>query len=173
MIATERLELRPLDRDTAQAMVDGERGDRAWHEEFPVPDDQDAARSFLRDPHDVFGSFVIVEQATGLAIGTIGFFGPPDDDGIAMLGYGLVPSARGRGYATEALRGLMGYAFAQGSVRLLVADTLRDNVASQRVLEKAGFARTHSTDEAHWYATGAPPASDGEAEVLGGQGARQ
>jgi RimJ/RimL family protein N-acetyltransferase len=151
MIATERLELHPLDPGTARAIVDGQRGDRRWHEEFPLQDDRDAAGMALRHRHETFGCFVIVERASGLVIGTIGFFGPPDPAGDAMIGYGLVPAARGFGYATEALRGIVEFASAQSSARKIVADTERGNQASQRVLEKAGFSHTHSTDEAHWY----------------------
>ena len=100
----------------------------------------------------VFGNFVIVEQSSGLAVGTIGFFGPPDDTGTVMVGYGLVEPARGHGYATEALRALVGYAAGQPAAKRVVADTEKDNVSSQRVLEKAGFARTHETDDAFFYA---------------------
>ena len=69
-----------------------------------------------------------------------------------MIGYGLVPSARTQGYATEALRSLVEYAFAHPSVRIITAGPLRDNVASHRVLEKVGFSRTHSKEDAYWYA---------------------
>ncbi|GIH17086.1 GNAT family N-acetyltransferase [Rugosimonospora africana] len=150
MIPTERLRLHPLDTDGARAIVDGQRDDR-WHAEFPRDDDRDAAGMVLERYHEIFGSFVIVECASELVVGTIGFFGPPDASGTVVVGYGLVRAARGSGYASEALRGLVEFAFAR-DVRRIVADTERDNVASQRVLEKAGFSRTHSTDEVHWYA---------------------
>jgi RimJ/RimL family protein N-acetyltransferase len=152
MIVTERLELRVPDPAEVQAIMDGDRSGRRWHEEFPRQDDRDGLSVSLLYPHDVFGCFVIAEKSTGLAVGTIGFFGPPDETGQVMVGYGLVPSARGRGYATEALKSLVDYAFAEPSVHRIVADPLRDNRASHNVLEKAGFVHTHSTDEARWYA---------------------
>src|SRR5262249_4274627 len=101
---------------------------------------------------ETFGSCVIVEKVSGLMVGTIGFTGPPDDSGTVSVGYGLVESARGRGYATEALSGLVEFAFTQPSVRAITADALPDNVASHRVLEKVGFVRTHVTETAVWYA---------------------
>jgi RimJ/RimL family protein N-acetyltransferase len=58
----------------------------------------------------------------------------------AMIGYSMAPRFRGRGVATRAVRLLSAWAFEVG-VRRLVAGTAPDNVASQRVLEKAGFAR--------------------------------
>jgi RimJ/RimL family protein N-acetyltransferase len=58
----------------------------------------------------------------------------------AMIGYSMEPGFRGRGVATRAVRLLSAWAFEIG-VRRLVAGTMVDNVASQRVLEKAGFVR--------------------------------
>jgi RimJ/RimL family protein N-acetyltransferase len=151
VLTTDRLELPLLDEATLRAIAGCEREGRRWHEEFPRADDQDAARMSLRHRDPVFGCYAIVARSTGLTIGTIGFFGAPDADGTTMIGYGLVPSARGVGYATEALRALVDFAFAQESVARLEADPDRDNVASHRVLEKAGFVRTRSTPQTHWY----------------------
>jgi RimJ/RimL family protein N-acetyltransferase len=58
----------------------------------------------------------------------------------AMIGYSVAPAFRGRGVATRAVRLLSAWAFEAG-VRRLAAGTMLDNVASQRVLEKAGFVR--------------------------------
>ncbi|MEU7869591.1 GNAT family N-acetyltransferase [Dactylosporangium sp. NPDC049140] len=58
----------------------------------------------------------------------------------AMIGYSLVPEARGHGYATRAARLVTGWGFEIGMARM-VAGTAPDNVASQRVLEAAGYHR--------------------------------
>lgn len=152
MIETERLRLGALDVAAAQAIVAGSREGQSWHIEFPRGDDQDAAAMVLRDGETQFGCHVIVEKVSGLAVGTIGFFGPPDDTGTVMIGFGLVKAVRGRGCATEALRALVEYAFAQPGVRTITADSLQHNVAAHRVLEKAGFCRTHATEDVYWYA---------------------
>lgn len=151
VIATDRLELHPLDEVVLRAVAAGERNGRHWHEDFPRQDDRDAARMTLRHRDPVYGCFAIVERSTGLTVGTIGFFGAPDATGTAMIGYGLVPSARGAGYATEALRALVAFAFAQEATLMLAADPDHDNVASHRVLEKSGFVRTGSTADVYWY----------------------
>lgn len=151
-MVTQRLSLVPLDHETAQAIVDNDRAGRAWHEQFPREDDRDGVNGWLRQGDPVFGNFVIVEQASGQAVGTIGFFGPPDETGTVMVGYGLVEPARGHGYATEALRSLVDYAARQPAAKRVVADTEKVNLPSQRVLDKAGFAKTHETDDACWYA---------------------
>jgi RimJ/RimL family protein N-acetyltransferase len=151
MISTPRLDLLLLTEREAEAIVKADRTGQNWHEEFPVLDDQDAVRGYLQAPDEVFGCFVICEGGTGRRVGTIGFYGPPDEHGALMIGYGLVPSARGQGYATEAVQALITYAFAKPQVLRIVADTLLDNKASCNVLEKSGFTRTHSTGSAHWY----------------------
>ena len=58
-----------------------------------------------------------------------------------MLGYSLLPDWRGRSYAARAVRLVAAWAFEQVGVVRLVAGTSPDNVASQRVLEAAGFRR--------------------------------
>ena len=152
MIETERLRLNALDIPAAQAIVAGTREGQSWHLAFPGGDDQDAAAMVVRHGETRFGCRVIVEKVSGLAVGTIGFFGPPDDTGTVMIGFGLVEAVRGHGYATEALRGLVDYAWAQPAVRTITADSLQHNAAAHRVLEKAGFCRTHATEDAYWYA---------------------
>jgi RimJ/RimL family protein N-acetyltransferase len=86
-----------------------------------------------------------------VAVGTIGFFGPPGADGVVMIGYGLVTAARGHGYATEALRAIVGVAVSDSRVQWIEADPERDNAASHRVLEKAGFTVQREEGNARWY----------------------
>ncbi len=59
----------------------------------------------------------------------------PDQDGPIHLGYLFGEAAWGRGYGSEMLRGLV----AQSKGQHLRAGVARDNPASARVLEKAGF----------------------------------
>ena len=63
---------------------------------------------------------------------------PPDERGRVQFGYGLVPSARGFGLATDAVVLAINHASQHGAV-LAAANTNLDNVASQRVLTKNGF----------------------------------
>jgi len=61
------------------------------------------------------------------------------DPSDVELGYRLLPSAWGRGLATEGARLLVRRAFADLGVHRVVATTMAVNVASRRVLEKAGL----------------------------------
>ena len=67
-------------------------------------------------------------------------------------GYGVAPEAEGHGVATEALLVLVAGARASGQVRRVVADAVHDNLASQRVLEKAGFRLIGADEEVRRYA---------------------
>lgn len=58
--------------------------------------------------------------------------------GVFEIGYSLVRDAWGRGYAAEAVGGLVNLLFAEGARRVM-ADTDPDNAASNRLLERLGF----------------------------------
>ncbi|MEQ8403842.1 MAG: GNAT family N-acetyltransferase [Oceanicaulis sp.] len=73
------------------------------------------------------------------AVGTGGFFGPPDDDGVIEIGYAMAASFREQGLATEAVSGLLDWAFSHREVKRVVAYTEPHLTASRRVLEKTGF----------------------------------
>lgn len=89
-------------------------------------------------PDADFTMYIIRVRSGGLAVGGIGFFGCPDGHGRVEFGYGLVPSARGQGLASEAVEGALDHAARKGA-RVAVAEAETGNIASQRVLTKAGF----------------------------------
>ena len=68
-------------------------------------------------------------------------------DGMAELGYGLREGRCGKGYMTEAVIALCAWALEQKSVTRLEAETDPDNLASQRVLARAGFVPTGESGE--------------------------
>jgi len=91
-------------------------------------------------------SWCVTDATTDAALGEVLVFvteGTLDDD-TAELGYQVVPSARGRGVATDGSRALVAHAFAPRAtgglgMRRLVAQTAEDNAASNRVLDRLGF----------------------------------
>ena len=58
--------------------------------------------------------------------------------GIGVIGYSIIQSQWGRGYATEAV-GVIANRTSSLGLRSLQASTVTDNLASQRVLQKLGF----------------------------------
>ncbi|MBI5384543.1 MAG: GNAT family N-acetyltransferase [Verrucomicrobia bacterium] len=85
--------------------------------------------------------FAVIHREHNLVIGGAGFKGPPDDEGMVEIGYGIVSAFEGRGYATEAAQALINFAVSDPRVRALRAHTLPTANASTRVLTKNGFAR--------------------------------
>jgi RimJ/RimL family protein N-acetyltransferase len=81
----------------------------------------------------------VVLAEEDVVIGDIGFHAPPDDLGEVSVGFGIVPLARGHGYAREALRAVLDWALERPEVRSVHADTDLVNLASQRVLLGAGM----------------------------------
>jgi [ribosomal protein S5]-alanine N-acetyltransferase len=72
-------------------------------------------------------------------IGNAGFKGSPKD-GLVEIGYSMLEMHQRQGYATEAVRGLLSWAFQNPDVQRVVADTLPGLAPSIRVMEKSGFA---------------------------------
>ncbi|MEU4556444.1 GNAT family N-acetyltransferase [Micromonospora violae] len=154
-LRTPRLRLHPIDTAEGERIVErrAEAGDD-WAEDFPFDGDIFGVRGFLaataaygdRRP---FGHYRITRTADGKAIGGIGFKGRPDN-GRIEVGYGLAPSARGNGYAAEALAALLSLATEHGLSRV-VAETTSDNIASQRTLERAGFRHIGTNNDLHRY----------------------
>jgi len=78
-------------------------------------------------------------SAEGAVVGTAGFKGPPDTEGTVEIGYSIVEEHRRRGYASEAVRGLLDHAFGTPGVRRVVAETLPELTPSIGVLRNCGF----------------------------------
>ena len=159
-LITERLVLSPVTAAHVATVVTGRR-QVGWAPDFPAEGDRVIAgmldRNGLPDGADaVFGQRLVVERATGLVVGGIGLFGPPED-GRVEFGYGIVESRRGRGYATEAARALVQAALGLPCVTEVFAGVDPTNAASVRVLEKAGLSfRSHDGAEAQYAVTRKP-----------------
>jgi RimJ/RimL family protein N-acetyltransferase len=85
--------------------------------------------------------FAIVHPESNSVIGSVGFNGPPDEDGVVEIAYGIAPGYREKGFATEAATAAVSFAFGGNAVRLVRAHTLPTPNASTRVLSKCGFER--------------------------------
>ena len=96
-----------------------------------------------------FTEFLIVRSEDDVVVGSIDFKYIPVD-GVTEVGYGLNPVYQGNGYMTEALRAFLAYGKGLG-VRQVKAETLRDNVRSQRVLARCGFRQTEEIEDSLWW----------------------
>lgn len=151
-IPAARLTLQGVTPAAAADLRAGGNGGFTWLDGAPFDGTREASGMVLRAyeagvHRPEWGLFVLVRRADGLAIGGLGFHGAPDEDGRAEVGYDLVESARGNGYATEALRALSAWALARDDVRLLFAVIERHNFPSQRVIARAGFKQVSDEGE--------------------------
>lgn len=149
-LATPRLRLRPL-RPADAAQI-------ALHAADPR-----VARMTVRIPHPYppGAAEALVEKARkGEAEGLIwaldtgaddenGLIGmirvTPRGDGTAAIGYWVAPAVWGAGYASEALEAIRTWASGEG-LAALTAEVFQDNLASVKVLTRAGFAYLGETE---------------------------
>lgn len=156
IIRTERLTLAPVEPSDAHVLLSGER-QSDWTADYPTEGDLVIARLIADNPVvPVAGTkqyvpYKIILNASGQVIGGCGFLGPPDATGSVEIGYGLVPSQRGKGIATEAVDGLIAEAWRDTAVEVVFALTDQDNEPSQGVLRRLGFQQVASEgEETRW-----------------------
>ncbi len=158
-VQTPRLRLVAIDAELARLQVEdrpaffaavGAEIEAAWP---PVQDDEPKLTEKLKlleaNPEEAgWRGWVFLMGWTpgGLdrAVGTGGFFGPPDDTGEIEIGYAMCASFREQGLATEAVGGMLDWAFRDDRVKSVRALTEAHLYASRRVLEKSGFTETET-----------------------------
>ena len=93
------------------------------------------------------GPFFLHRTEDDVVVGEIGggFIAP----GVVEIGYAVVASCWGRGYATQAVRALVERARAMPGVERIIGHTPLDRPASGRVLEKAGFTQAGEEEDEH------------------------
>jgi len=152
MLSTARLDLIPLNRHPLQLFPD-KPGELERVLGFPVSRDivTGAVRRAIRLKLEKMARadsarwnwytyWLAVLREHPFGAGLFGFKGFPGRNGEAEIGYGIDPAYQGRGYSTAAVVALIGWAFAEPACRAVIApDVFRSNIASQRVLAKAGL----------------------------------
>lgn len=144
-LETRRLTLRAprLEDASALARFAGDPDVSRMTASMPYPYALDDAHHWIaasagHDPREET-SFVVEHDDEGL-VGAMGVF--RGDEGLQEVGYWIAKPYWGRGYATEALSALVGWAATAKRCRLLAAGHFEDNPASGAVLVKAGFLYT-------------------------------
>lgn len=160
-------ELQRLRADHAPAVLAFERENRAYFAGF-ISDrgdqffDQFAERhnALLAEQEAGTGAYYVLVAEDGSVLGRFNLYGL--QGGTAELGYRVAQHAAGRGVATAAVRELCRLAATEYGLRTLKAVTTRENVASQRVLTKAGFLAVGPADiggkPGTWYQRDLPAA---------------
>ena len=85
-----------------------------------------------------YGTSGIFEKDTGVFVGFCGVVRTPQQTFDEII-YALAPAYWGRGYATEAARGMLDYVFEQSDLTEIYATIHADNTASIRMMQKLGL----------------------------------
>ena len=147
-LETERLVLRRFTEDDVDNLVELDSDPDVMH--FitggrPTPRSEiesDVLPTFLGyyERFAGFGFWAAIEKSSGRFVGWFHFRPTPDGPANEVeLGYRLLKSVWGKGYATEGSRALIDKGFAELGVERVVAFTMSVHVASRRVMEKAGL----------------------------------
>jgi RimJ/RimL family protein N-acetyltransferase len=133
MIENERIRIYPAEKEQMERFILAEEDDelkKAYYEML---------EGCLAHPDqwDWYAMWMI-EKADGTHIGDLCFKGLKENRN-PEIGYGILDEFQGQGYATEAVKLALKWAFGQPGVVAVEAESDPDNAASQRVLNKCGF----------------------------------
>ncbi len=134
MLKTRRLKIYASSQDTMEQFIETQSVDvlKAAYTEM--------LNGYLNHP-DQWEWYAIwmIELKNGTHIGELCFKGL-SANGVTEIGYGISEKYQNNGYATEAVKAVLEWAFAHPEVTAVEAETDSANTASKRVLEKCGFA---------------------------------
>ncbi len=157
-LETERLLLRPFGPDDLEAL-------------FAIQADESVARWLYNDPRTLeetrellvrkiggaalhgegeWLSAAAVLRTTGELVGDVSLHWASEAHGQGELGFVVHPEHQGRGYATEASRPLLDFAFGPLGLHRVIGRLEPRNTGSARVLEKLGMRREAHLIENEW-----------------------
>ncbi|HXV92548.1 MAG TPA: GNAT family protein [Pseudonocardia sp.] len=145
--------LRPISPEAAAALVAGRApSDVAVAPDHPTEFSAQVARHVDgAEGGQRLGPFFIHRGDDEVVVGEIG--AARTAPGTFEIGYAVVASCQGRGYATAAVRALVALVRTVPGIERVVAHTPVDRPASARVLAKAGFTPSGERTEEHDGAT--------------------
>jgi len=162
-LETSRLFLIPLDYDqlSIYTQLDGslefsfglKSGSRSIDQELEVTIQKFIIPYILQFPEHILYAtlWILILKREQVIIGDIGFKGAPSSKGLLEIGYATYPEFRNLGFMTEALGAMSNWAFAQENVEIILAETDKDNLASQLTLKKNKFELFAETDCMYWW----------------------
>lgn len=157
-VRTERLDLAPLTLEEIEALLagDGTRLRELTGVLFPRPA---APPPYMTDPlpevlerlrarpaEAPWWNWLVFERETSRAAGSVSFGGPPDESGAVLIGYAMYEQFEGHGYATEAVKAMIAWAFQQAGVKQVRTLAPVWNTPALRVAENVGM-RPVASDE--------------------------
>lgn len=87
-----------------------------------------------------YSNYTLIRKSDNSKIGTCGLYDREGMDGID-IGFALLPEYEGLGYAYESANRLKKAAFEEFKIEEIKAITSKENISSQRLLEKLGLEK--------------------------------
>lgn len=151
---TERMIIKPLELQDCDALLAFEIENREWFEQFIPARPADYFHelglrkivSKLLEEQESGSCYMNLIFLNGKLVGRINLTSV--SNGSAVLGYRLAKGATGQGVATKAVRSILQTAKDNWQLSRIEACTTDANIPSQRVLERAGFKKTHVKEKA-------------------------
>lgn len=125
---------------------------QGWDAPYPLEEGERFIAQIMTAHPDTPGEwfqFAVVLRATGQLVGDCAVMPRADDPSQCEIGFTIAPRYQGRGYATEAVRLLVGYLFARGKHRVTACCDAR-NTASAAVLERLAMRREGHLRQNTW-----------------------
>ena len=146
-LATARLDLRPLTPADAPALfaLKSDADVQRYGSHPPWTQPEQAIAWLERDRQGMadggHAQFAVIRREDGAMVGSCTLYDIDEQCRCAEVGYALLPSAWGRGYANEAVTALLDWGFGHVGLNRVSADIDPRNTASARALERLGFTR--------------------------------
>lgn len=146
-LETERLLLRPAKVSDAEAIYTGWTSDpnvshfMRWSTHKSIDETIEwltGLEKELTNPNKTFCDWLFVCKKTNLPIGTGGVYQNKTYN-VLELGYGIMKSRWGQGFATEAARGILGYVVSELGATKIYACHAKENLPSGAIIKKLGF----------------------------------
>ena len=156
MLEGKTVNLRVADKEDVDFLVECNNNINWWISQFPHVDEQisKSELKYFDNPSNLTtlteSKWFIVQKKDGTKIGLMNhrLILPPR---WLEISYGLTPNERGKGYGTEAVQLFVDYLYLSKNIARIQAIINVRNIASQRVVEKAGFQREGTIRKAFFF----------------------
>ena len=142
-LETARLLLRQFQQDDHKSLS-------AWEDAFPGQCEAQSFLDYCLDSYQKYGigPWAVVLRQTGIVVGNCGFVRINFIGNSGEVNYYVRPSHRAQGLASEALKAVLAYGFAELDLNRIQARCSLDNPGSERVMQKSQmkFERMISSD---------------------------
>ncbi len=158
MVETERLILKPL---TYEQLIKYLKCDNSLETELNLNETSRTISSELKEAFEqtilpnvadttknyLFSTlWTAISKIDNKMIGDLCIVGEPNLEGEIEIGYGTYDEFQNKGFMTEIVSGIIGWAKTQATVKSILASTEKTNIASFKVLEKNKFLQIGETE---------------------------